>query len=72
MSWPGTDFELEIQNRLDELEAENVKFRRALRGIVDEILDDKHEDCEDFDEACDSLMKILETAKAALKGEETK
>lgn len=33
MSWPGTDFEVEIQNELDELRARNAKLEAFIDGL---------------------------------------
>lgn len=57
----------EIAARICVAMNDTERMRAALLAIVDEITDDKHEDCEDFDEACESLMKILKLAQDSLR-----
>lgn len=56
----------EIATRICDAMNDVERLRFALKAIVDEVTDDAHEDSEDFDEAVDSLMKILRLAKDAL------
>jgi len=53
-----------IRAAANRSEAEGL--RAALQAIYDEVTDESHEDSEDFDEAIDSLMKILDIARTAL------
>lgn len=58
MSWPGTDFEVRIQNRLDALQKVADAARKALElaNVDDEI----HVSCDEMQELAEALAELEE------------